>query len=58
MMMSKIKYYNIKVILSEEDSYMLDRKGKIFNWTYLTDDDGVQVNVELQKVDTEEEDDE
>ena len=52
--MSEIKYYNIKVSFSEEDLYMLDRKGKIFNWTYLTDDDGVQVNVELQKIDTEE----
>ena len=50
-----IKYYNIKVSFSEEDLYMLDRKGKIFNWTYLTEEDGVQVNEKLKKWDTKEE---
>ena len=52
--MSKMKYHNIKVSLTEEDLYMLDRGGKIFNWTYLTEEDEVKVNIKLKKCDTEE----
>ena len=47
--MSKIKYHNIKILLSEEDLYMLNND-KVFNLTFITEDD-VQVNAEIKKQD-------
>ena len=45
-----MKYYNIKVTLTDEDLDMLRRDITYFDWTFPTEDKNVSVNIKLMKV--------
>ena len=46
-----MKYYNIKVTLTDEDLDMLRRDITYFYWTFPTEDKNVSVNIKLMKED-------
>jgi len=47
-----MKYYNIKVNLTEQDLYQLQGGDLYFDWTFVTEEDeNISINVNLFKED-------